>query len=139
MAWCLLLTIGFLCVTTFVFNKTDKLKCSVDGEHFIFEMKVLTLKDGTVRQLNQCYTSSFVYFLYSLATIQCPNVFHIAFRRSIKNIALDYRLIKNNLNVDNDLSDKDIDEANNESMEGDRPNIGVQDYIKTECALIKEP
>ena len=35
--WCLVLTLAFVVVTRVVFNTAENLKCSADGEHFVFE------------------------------------------------------------------------------------------------------
>ena len=67
--WCALLTLIFLATTTLVFNETDKLKCSKDGEHFLYK---------------DCKFSTFIHFIACLATIHCSAVIRVVFFRNIR-------------------------------------------------------
>ena len=69
-----------MAVTAEVFNETDTMKCSADGEHFLFKKNTKTSPDS------DCHYSTLIYFIYSFTTLNCPTVIWIVFKRSDKNV-----------------------------------------------------
>ena len=64
--WCAILTIAYMYVTSWVFHDTGSLKCSEDGEHFVFK---------------ECKYGSLIYLIGGLATIHFSAVFRVVFFR----------------------------------------------------------
>ena len=79
--WCVILTLAFLVATTIVFhsNTDNYIKCSKDGEHFLFKGRV---HEGAS---TDCYYSALVYFLWSLTTIHSAAVIRVVFFRNVTN------------------------------------------------------
>ena len=96
---CVILTIAFMAVTAEVFNKTNSMKCSADGENFLFK------KNTKTSPTSDCHYSTLIYFICSLTTLNCPMVIWIVFKRSVKNLAFEKRRDISDLKLENDLSD----------------------------------